>query len=698
VAASSGSPRALTEQVHLLFGRLPRFDSSTARKSLPANGIYVFFEKGETVRIDGSTHDRIVRVGTHNSDGRFPDRVRQHFTGNKSASVFRLHLGGALLRRKDPSDPRLSVWLQHNGPLFPEIEPLVAAALRERFTFSYVRVDDASERLRIEAGLIALLAQHPLAPPSPTWLGRWAFAPAILRSGLWNTQKVDSVPLDEEGFRRLRSLAAESPSAAAPGYRQSPSSTLVVAEQRHRLETPTATRVRRKRMPAAIDWTVVSKDHVLAACKRYDRGERPSREAQNTWLHLNGKKYPAKFIRLLAYHEATHKMLNPSTDFAGGAETAKFLQGLGFDVEYGGAGQSASSSSTLAADKRPPQVTSSRPPSPARSRVASTPAGKKTRIVSVCVHGRAGGRPRDPARRLKLLEDAVRGIEERDWKGIDVVLFPGGFFNFDTHLGHLSFSQRVALLSKSTFSGACAEQAEMLARRSPGAYIVAGVDTVPLQRAAWYGKDGADQLAVAWRDGTVKGIGRKVFPAPGEEDSLVCYGDDFSAERRIIELSSGRRAVLSACYDLFGCSETSDQPSARSRLIKYIAQGDEISAVREPGYSDRRGGCIDDFHELLVSKQVTVGLACIHQFLRPGLDLFWQRHGIATASAVLRGFAAAAAHFDQRLPDAFASTLASGGVPKRHVDEGQHRQAHRMAPKDDFYIGDAALVRLFEWP
>jgi len=37
-------------------------------------------------------------------------------------------------------------------------------------------------------------------------------------------------------------------------------------------------------------------------------------------------------------------------------------------------------------------------------------------------------------------------------------------------------------------------------------------------------------------------------------------------------------------------------------------------------------------------------------------------------------------------------------VPKRHVGDGPHRQAHRMAPKEAFTIGDDALVRLFEWP
>jgi hypothetical protein len=50
---------------------------------------------------------------------------------------------------------------------------------------------------------------------------------------------------------------------------------------------------------------------------------------------LNGKSYPAKFIRGLAYRLATGVELDPSRDYSGGAETVRFFQRLGLAVQYG---------------------------------------------------------------------------------------------------------------------------------------------------------------------------------------------------------------------------------------------------------------------------------------------------------------------------------------------------------------------------
>lgn len=87
----------------------------------------------------------------------------------------------------------------------------------------------------------------------------------------------------------------------------------------------------------AIDWTPVLKEHCLRACQLHDEGEDPpSRPAQNTFLLLNNKKYPAKHIRGLAYRLATGRRLNPNADYSGGWETVRFFNRLGFDVEYDG--------------------------------------------------------------------------------------------------------------------------------------------------------------------------------------------------------------------------------------------------------------------------------------------------------------------------------------------------------------------------
>ena len=85
----------------------------------------------------------------------------------------------------------------------------------------------------------------------------------------------------------------------------------------------------------AIDWSIVTSDHVREACRRLDEGDVVCRvPARNTFMELQGKTYPGKFIRGLAYEVAGGRRLNPNTDFAGGKETARFLTKLGFMVDY----------------------------------------------------------------------------------------------------------------------------------------------------------------------------------------------------------------------------------------------------------------------------------------------------------------------------------------------------------------------------
>ena len=54
------------------------------------------------------------------------------------------------------------------------------------------------------------------------------------------------------------------------------------------------------------DWSRVTLEDVRRACQIYDSGAaRPKRPARSTFLLLNAKTYPAKFIRGLAYSLAT---------------------------------------------------------------------------------------------------------------------------------------------------------------------------------------------------------------------------------------------------------------------------------------------------------------------------------------------------------------------------------------------------------
>jgi very-short-patch-repair endonuclease len=86
----------------------------------------------------------------------------------------------------------------------------------------------------------------------------------------------------------------------------------------------------------AIDWSKVLENHIEKACSRYDAGEdRPTHPARTTFLIRNGERYPAKFIRGLAYEIATGDKLG-SNDYSGGLETVRFLSALGFSVEHNG--------------------------------------------------------------------------------------------------------------------------------------------------------------------------------------------------------------------------------------------------------------------------------------------------------------------------------------------------------------------------
>ncbi len=197
----------LTKELYSFQIKRPRYNYLTASRDLPINGIYFFFEKGEKVE---HGVERIVRVGTHKVDDRFRGRIGQHYgsrsslKGNKNASVFRKHVGGALLRRDNPQDERLGEWLKQGGRSHPEVETRVSECLKNNFTFCCFSIEGQDNRLNYEKGIIALLAKHPLGKPSADWLGGYAYEQSIGQSGLWNTQQLDAEPLSEEQFEQLK--------------------------------------------------------------------------------------------------------------------------------------------------------------------------------------------------------------------------------------------------------------------------------------------------------------------------------------------------------------------------------------------------------------------------------------------------------------------------------------------------------------
>lgn len=126
--------------------------------------------------------------------------------GNHRGSVFRRHVGWALLARDGLTHPTWGVRPsagRHVVKAERELEERVSAYLA-RLLVTHVPVLDKpgpdSMRGYVERNAIALLSTSGAAvdTPSDGWLGRHAKAEAIRRSGLWNVRHVGERA--EEGF------------------------------------------------------------------------------------------------------------------------------------------------------------------------------------------------------------------------------------------------------------------------------------------------------------------------------------------------------------------------------------------------------------------------------------------------------------------------------------------------------------------
>ena len=170
---------------------------------------------------------------------------------------------------------------------------------------------------------------------------------------------------------------------------------------------------------------------------------------------------------------------------------------------------------------------------------AATPASpvRPPRIATVCVRGHKPKRPEHNGRGMRLLDTVIDAVAARaDWRPIDAVVLPGGFFRAPEYLGHRSQEERAHRLGATDFGRACAAAASRLAAVTPGALVVVGIDSGPRGR-----HDNSDQMCVALDAGGVAGIGRKVFPADGDTNGdgrppVVCYAGDYTTPEFAIEV------------------------------------------------------------------------------------------------------------------------------------------------------------------
>lgn len=205
------------ERLYVLLNRLREeqggyryLQDCTIQTGWPDRGVYFFFENGET-RTNGRDL-RVVRVGTHAvsqlSKTTLWKRLQQHRGspngGNHRGSVFRLHVGGALLACGEfPSEIALT-WGQGSSAGSDEVRTVERPL--EQAVSTYIgnmpllvlAADDtpgpASIRAYIERNAIALLSNlrnNVVDSPSRTWLGCHCPHAMVCASGLWNVNYVN---------------------------------------------------------------------------------------------------------------------------------------------------------------------------------------------------------------------------------------------------------------------------------------------------------------------------------------------------------------------------------------------------------------------------------------------------------------------------------------------------------------------------
>lgn len=208
----------MTIQLDRLYGQMERLRSLpgqglplrdyTGRSSWPDRGVYFFLDPGQS-RANGRS-PRIVRVGTHalteNAKSKLWGRLRAHRgsvdgRGNHRGSIFRLHVGAALLER-DGRKEDFSTWGVGQSASRAVRDSEVAHERRVsdylgKLPVLWVAVPDPpgpeSARGYIERNAIALLSNrlHPIDPPNDYWLGAHSRRHEIRESGLWNLNHVE---------------------------------------------------------------------------------------------------------------------------------------------------------------------------------------------------------------------------------------------------------------------------------------------------------------------------------------------------------------------------------------------------------------------------------------------------------------------------------------------------------------------------
>lgn len=320
------------------------------------------------------------------------------------------------------------------------------------------------------------------------------------------------------------------------------------------------------------------------------------------------------------------------------------------------------------------------------------------RLATLCVQGTTADRTIDNATRVKLLNAVALALQQRDeWHPLDGLVLPGGFFWMSRALGATAFDRRQERLGKERFSSSIYAALQALEAESPGIRLITGVMARPRD-----GRERIEQASLAFDRHGLVGAARKIFPTMTESRGrrfMTPYSADYASEARFVKLSNGSLAALHSCYDLFGTADIGSAGDARRAAIRLIRTDRRRIVESDEEFAETRRACLAAWAGNVTQRKPDVLLATIHGFERPGLDGYWQRHGIARASAAHGGaFALGAAHFATGLPSA-GSTLAACRVPKHELTAGVRRKAHSLQPRDSVQVitaGLSGILRLFE--
>lgn len=202
----------MCEKLHILLrkGRVFNFESDI--NTMPQNGIYVMYEKGEK----GHDAERIVRIGTDTGENQLRSRILQHFINeNKNRSIFRKNIGRALLNKENSS--YLAIWNydptskakkeQYKAVIDKDfeskIEKQISKYMQQNFYFKLIEVNGKEKRLRLEEKLIGTVSSCKKHKPSKQWLGSYSPVEKIKESGLWQVQGLYKAGLTEKDLQEI---------------------------------------------------------------------------------------------------------------------------------------------------------------------------------------------------------------------------------------------------------------------------------------------------------------------------------------------------------------------------------------------------------------------------------------------------------------------------------------------------------------